>query len=186
MNCDYCNMLITGNQKRFKDKLFCNDHCRLEWGKQNADEVIDSDRKLNAFMEAVASSNIFNEQRMDVIGQNGNDGQHYEEATPDGSTAIYKESGKVKPSDVLRSGAQHMEDRAATYDKPEGERSMSATVQAFNAITGCDLTEEQGWLFMVQLKAVRSQQGDFKLDNYEDLCAYGALMAESAAEVRDV
>lgn len=86
----------------------------------------------------------------------------------------------MKASDILKAAAGHMDDRAATYDKPEGERSMRATVVAFEAITGVQMTEEQGWLFMVTLKAVRSQQGQFKQDNYEDGAAYFALAAESA------
>jgi hypothetical protein len=91
---------------------------------------------------------------------------------------------KVGAADVLTAGANHLNDRAATYDSAEGERSMGATVEAFENITGHSLTEEQGWLFMVLLKAVRSQQGNYKLDNYEDGAAYFALMAESASEAR--
>jgi hypothetical protein len=76
-----------------------------------------------------------------------------------------------------------MQDRAATYDKPDGERSMGRTVEAFNAITSHTLTEEQGWLFMGLLKMVRSQSGDFKSDNFEDEAAYAALRGECAASV---
>ena len=82
--------------------------------------------------------------------------------------------------DILQAAAGHMRDRAATYDKPEGERSMGATVDAFRAITGHSLTEEQGWLFMGLLKMVRSQQGGFRADNYEDLAAYAGLQGEAA------
>lgn len=81
---------------------------------------------------------------------------------------------------ILKAGLCHMEDRATTYDKPGGERSMGATVEAFQSITGHKLTEEQGWLFMVLLKAVRSQQGNYKPDNYEDGAAYFGLMGEAA------
>lgn len=77
-----------------------------------------------------------------------------------------------------------MKDRAATYDKPEGERSMGATVVAFNAITGAELTEEQGWLFMGLLKMVRTQQGAYRADNYEDGAAYFALQGEAAFAAR--
>ena len=92
----------------------------------------------------------------------------------------------VQPPDVLRAAAAHMEDRAATYDSPSGERSMSKAVDMLNTLTGGpSLTVEQGWLFMAILKMVRSQQGDFKLDNYEDLAAYAALAAEEAAETRN-
>jgi hypothetical protein len=89
------------------------------------------------------------------------------------------------PSEVLRAAAQHMEARAATYDTPSGERSMGATVDIFNTLVGGPaMNTEQGWLFMVILKMVRCQQGDFKLDNYEDMAAYCALAAESAEAVR--
>ena len=57
---------------------------------------------------------------------------------------------------------------------------MGATVDAFRAVTGHDLTEEQGWLFMGLLKMVRSQQGGFRADNYEDLAAYAGLQGEAA------
>ena len=86
---------------------------------------------------------------------------------------------------ILKKAAQHMQDRAATYDKPEGERSMGATVQAFNVVTGNALTEEQGWLFMALLKAVRSQQGAYRADSYEDGAAYFALMGEAAVQERN-
>ena len=77
-----------------------------------------------------------------------------------------------------------MSDRAATYDRPQGERSMSATVEAFRAVSGISLTEEQGWLFMALLKAVRSQQGAYRADSYEDGAAYFALAGEAAALTR--
>lgn len=85
---------------------------------------------------------------------------------------------------ILCSASRHMNDRAATYDKPEGERSMRATVQAFNIMTDNMLTEEQGWLFMQLLKAVRSQQGAYRADSYEDGAAYVALAGEAAAKER--
>jgi len=88
----------------------------------------------------------------------------------------------VTPSGVLSAASRHMTDRAATYDNLTGERSIQSTVNAFNAITGTALSEEEGWLFMVLLKMVRSQQGNYKLDNYEDGAAYVALMAEAGAK----
>ena len=92
----------------------------------------------------------------------------------------------MKPAEeILQSAGEHIKDRAVTYDSRGGERSMEATVGAFKAITGKDITPEQGWLFMVLLKAVRSQQGNYKLDNYEDGSAYFALMGEQAAKDND-
>lgn len=89
--------------------------------------------------------------------------------------------------ELLEKAAGHLKDRAATYDNPEGERSIGATVAAFNAVTGDGLmnSEERGLLFMAILKMVRSQQGNYKADNYEDLAAYGALMGEAACEERN-
>ena len=95
--------------------------------------------------------------------------------TSDGSTA----------ANILTAALGHMRDRAATYDKPEGERSMGATVDAFQAVTGVSMTEEQGWLFMALLKAVRSQQGAYRADSYEDGAAYFALAGEAAVRDRN-
>lgn len=87
-------------------------------------------------------------------------------------------------ANVLRAALSHMEQRAATYDKPDGERSMGATVEAFRAVTGVCMTEEQGWLFMALLKSVRSQQGAYRADSYEDGAAYFALAGEAACRDR--
>lgn len=96
----------------------------------------------------------------------------------------WNETPTMTASDFLLAAMNHLGDRASTYDNPTGERSMGRTVEAFNSITGHKLTEEQGYLFMCLLKQVRSQQGKYKSDNYEDLTAYASLMGESAAKVR--
>lgn len=88
--------------------------------------------------------------------------------------------------EILQAAQQHMKDRAKKYDNPKGERSMAATVTAFNAVTGSTMTEEQGWLFMALLKAVRSQQGDYDIDSFEDGAAYFALAGEAAHGVNEV
>ena len=75
-----------------------------------------------------------------------------------------------------------MRDRAATYDKPEGERSMGQTVAAFNAVTGRNLTEAEGWLLLDLLKLTRLfARPGYHADSAEDHVAYGALMAEAKA-----
>lgn len=93
-----------------------------------------------------------------------------------------KVTATVHAPAVLEAGAKHMRDRAVTYDKPEGERSMEKVVQMFNLFTGHNLKESEGWRFMLFLKLVRSVQGEFKLDNFEDAVAYEALAAEAAAK----
>ena len=92
----------------------------------------------------------------------------------------------MQAQDFLLAGIGHMQNRASTYDKPEGERSMAATVAAFNAVTGDGLmnTEERGWLFMQLLKAVRSQQGDFRADSHEEDASYTGLAGEAAYKAR--
>lgn len=90
----------------------------------------------------------------------------------------------MNAQDILEAGIGHMMDRASTYDKPQGERSMAATVEAFRAVSGVAMTEEQGWLFMLLLKAVRSQQGAYRADSYEDGAAYFALAGECAYNTR--
>ena len=97
---------------------------------------------------------------------------------------VSAQPGQVTAASMLTAALGHMEDRAKTYDAPGGERSMGKTVAAFNTITGLVLTEEQGWLFMEILKQVRSQQGGYRADNYEDMVAYAALRGECAARER--
>lgn len=81
---------------------------------------------------------------------------------------------------LLDVAAGHMRARAATYDKPEGERSMGKTVLAFNAITGRDLSESEGWLLLQLLKDVRDRQRPAAhRDSLEDCIAYAALKAEA-------
>lgn len=89
----------------------------------------------------------------------------------------------VTAPQLLEKAASHMRDRAATYDRPEGERSMAKTVAAFNAITGRDLTETEGWLLLQVLKDVRLfQRPGYHADSAEDGIAYSALKAESKSK----
>lgn len=90
-----------------------------------------------------------------------------------------------KAPELLGRAAALMHERGQTYDAPEGERSMGKTVAAFNAITGRDLTEGEGWLFMATLKAVRGfTRSAYHADSFEDLIAYAALMAEAKGSGR--
>lgn len=85
-----------------------------------------------------------------------------------------------KAPELLGRAAALMHERGQTYDAPAGERSMGKTVASFNAITGRDLTESEGWLFMQQLKAVRGfTRSAYHADSFEDNIAYAALMAEA-------
>ena len=89
----------------------------------------------------------------------------------------------MKASQFLSKAATIMEERGKQYDKPEGERSMGRTVEAFNTITGHCLTEAEGWLMLQLLKDVRQWQrrGAYHADSAEDCIAYAALKAEALA-----
>lgn len=85
---------------------------------------------------------------------------------------------------LLQAAAKHMADRAATYDKPGGERSMRQTVTLFNELTGHNVTEAEGWSFMLLLKLVRDHTtANGHPDSQEDAIAYAALMAEARRAV---
>ena len=88
----------------------------------------------------------------------------------------------MKAPEILDKAAGHMRDRAGTYDKPEGERSMAQTVAIFNQFHGTSLTEAQGWHFMQVLKDVRLfTRPGYHADSGEDGVAYAALKCEAKA-----
>lgn len=82
--------------------------------------------------------------------------------------------------ELLTKAASIMEERGKQYDQPGGERSMGKAVDAFNTITGQDLTEAEGWLLLQILKDVRLwQRAGYHQDSAEDCIAYAALKAEA-------
>lgn len=93
------------------------------------------------------------------------------------------------PVQILHDAASTLIERGTQRDtggasQPQ-ERSMAAAVRAFNALEGAQLSERQGWMFMVLLKASRqaasARNGRYNLDDYLDGAAYNALAAEAAA-----
>lgn len=83
--------------------------------------------------------------------------------------------------DILTTAAKSIDDRAAERDQAAtGERSMTRTVAAFNALTGHSISERDGWLFMGVLKFARATGGAHRLDDYIDAAAYAALAGECA------
>lgn len=73
-------------------------------------------------------------------------------------------------------------ERGKSYDTDSGERYMKNAVAAFNALTGGNLTEGDGWLFMQIVKDARQwQRPDFHDDSAADCVAYAALKAEALA-----
>ncbi len=86
----------------------------------------------------------------------------------------------MNATDFLNAAAVVQADRGKTYDSPEGERSMLRTTLAFTFITGHQLSEADGWLFMQVLKDVRQwQRADYHHDSALDSVSYAALKAEA-------
>lgn len=89
----------------------------------------------------------------------------------------------MKAHEFLQAGVDAMADRATQRDTPDGERSMNRAVIAFAAMTGHELTEHDGWLFMALLKMSRATASDVvREDDYIDGAAYFALAGESVSE----
>jgi len=73
-------------------------------------------------------------------------------------------------------------ERGKSYDADSGERYMTNAVTAFNAITGGNLSEGEGWLFMQIVKDARQwQRPEYHEDSAVDSVAYSALKAEALA-----
>lgn len=81
--------------------------------------------------------------------------------------------------EILHAASECIGDRAKDRDLPDGERTMARTIAAFEALTKVKISEPQGWLFMVILKAARATAGRHRADDWIDLCGYGALAGES-------
>lgn len=86
---------------------------------------------------------------------------------------------------ILVDAADTLTERGKQRDRPTGERSMARAVNAFNALYGLQLTELQGWQFMVLLKMSRSSASHvLRIDDYIDQAGYAALAGECAADDR--
>lgn len=94
---------------------------------------------------------------------------------------VNKQEKNTSASKLLEEALFCLIDRASERDA-EAERSMKACVNAFNTMYGTNLTEVQGWLFMVFLKLSRAKQGKLRLDDYIDASAYCSLAGEAAAK----
>lgn len=90
----------------------------------------------------------------------------------------------MKSTEFLQAAIDVQAERGKQYDKPSGERSMAATVSAFNCITGFTLEESDGWMFLGLLKLVRQSQNpeQYHHDSALDFVAYASLYAEAASE----
>lgn len=86
---------------------------------------------------------------------------------------------QITPDGLLKLAANTIVARGAKRDSGS-ERSMERIVKVFSALTDHEITEEEGWLFMVVLKLCRERTGS-DMDNWVDGAAYMALAAEAVA-----
>jgi hypothetical protein len=99
-----------------------------------------------------------------------------------------KRVGSKQPAtapDLLERSLAAISNRAAERDRAgTSERSMACVVQMFNIWRGTrensDLTERDGWMFMVFLKQARCRYGKHQIDDYVDGPSYFALAGEAA------
>lgn len=111
-------------------------------------------------------------------------------ANSEADSHVVKVFRATEPQDLLRIAADTIANRGRMRDTNAGqgeapaERSMAATVAAFNALEGTTLTESQGWRFMQVLKLARAaasaRNGVHNPDDYVDGAAYAALGNEAA------
>ena len=83
---------------------------------------------------------------------------------------------------ILEEARNMLATRGQEYDhEDKRERNMGRAVCAFNALLGSNMTEEEGWLFMLILKLARVTDSDFRHhDSLLDAICYSALMMECA------
>lgn len=89
---------------------------------------------------------------------------------------------EVSAIQILANADATLAERANLRDSADGERSMDACVNAFNMLTGNNLSALDGWKFMICLKLSRSKGSKFHVDDYIDIVGYGALAGEAASQ----
>lgn len=112
--------------------------------------------------------------------------QHVDEAGVGRDVSRTQPTTISQVTEILDTAVREIGGRATLYDQPDGEESMPKVVALFNRLYDENLTVEQGWMFMVLLKSVRSSNGNFKMDNYVDLAAYAAFAGKAARDARQI
>ena len=91
---------------------------------------------------------------------------------------------KLSASKILKAGSDCLIDRATERDS-ESERSMAKCIATFNALTGSNMSEYHGWVFMALLKLSRAENNQgCKVDDFVDGAAYIALAGECKQSVK--
>lgn len=116
------------------------------------------------------------EQRIDIIGTNGNDGLVY--GAPE-STQSDLINNPASAADFLSEGLKILSERGNQYGSNQRECSFPQAAEAFNAITGHSLKGSDVCLIIALVKQVRQYaQPRFHGDSAVDAVNYLALQAE--------
>ena len=89
----------------------------------------------------------------------------------------------AEKEDILKEARQIIDGHATDRDRGK-ERSMGQIVEIFNNLTRSNLSEHEGYIFMVVLKLVRMERSPSNIDNYIDGVAYIQLAWEEALNQR--
>lgn len=101
-------------------------------------------------------------------------------AYPNSSLSSFMQQPHMDAEAHAKRVAEILNERGKTHAEGDDdkERSMDNIVSIFKAVSGVELTIEQGWLFMLALKLGRRRAKPGNIDNYHDAMGYLALLAE--------
>jgi hypothetical protein len=119
---------------------------------------------------------------VDAIGVFGTEGRVLPDRMVKPSTALEEYKKSMTAPELLAQAATILQQRGDERDKSDGERTMAQITRVFNALLNRDLSEEEGWIFMIILKLVRAQAGKVQPDDFLDTIGYAALLAECAVK----
>ena len=90
----------------------------------------------------------------------------------------------MKPSEILQSATDTITDRGLSYGHPAD--NMQHTAMLLSAYLQMPIHDYQVAGIMVLVKLARTNQSAQHLDNWVDLCSYGALAGRLAREENDL
>ena len=90
----------------------------------------------------------------------------------------------MKPSEILQSATDTITDRGLSYGHPAD--NMQHTAMLLSAYLQMPIHDYQVAGIMVLVKLARTNQSAQHLDNWVDLCSYGALGGQLATEENEL
>lgn len=128
------------------------------------------------------------EERVNIIGQNGNDGLVYQNVEKCFDEQLSKQTGGLvglSAATILQEGLSILSERGKQYGSEGEERSFPQVAQAFSAITGKQLVGSDVCLILALVKQVRQYaQPRYHHDSAVDGVNYLALQAEELQKER--